>query len=240
MRSEEAFVAGALVKYLGGPEVAVASDGPDPPDFYLTVGLSRSCVEVTRLSPFTFEPDGTLGNRLSQDTFGIRLINDLNESVGALVPDKFSLLVGLWVPVGNATQFRKLLTTWVKQVAVIAKRGLKRTRKLAGSKASVSVIPRRSSGNKIIGYVANTRSSADIGLNARLILEDRILRKSVICSPLPKPIWLALLNDYWLADAETYAIAAREIKVTHCFERIFLISQEGLVSELAVGECDGA
>ena len=81
----------------------------------------------------------------------------------------------------------------------------------------------------------NTDSSADIGLNARLVLEDRIRRKSTICIGLPKPIWLAVLNDYWLADTDTYSAAAREIKVAHCFERIFLVSDEGAVSELTVG-----
>jgi hypothetical protein len=111
---------------------------------------------------------------------------------------------------------------------------LRHEREIEGSKVSISVIPERPSGKKIVGIIANTNTSADIGLNARLVLEDRIYTKSEICSTLPKPIWLAVLNDYWLADADTYAAASRQIKLAHCFERIFLVSIEGSVSEITV------
>jgi hypothetical protein len=96
MRREEAFVCRALVEFLGGPSVASASDCDDPPDIYLTLGGSRIGVEVTRLSQFTLEPDGTLGNRATQDSFGIRLIEDLNTKLGPLLPQNVSLLY--WSP----------------------------------------------------------------------------------------------------------------------------------------------
>jgi hypothetical protein len=236
VRRDEAFVAWALVEFLGGPSVASASDGPDPPDLYLTIGgASRVGVEVTQLSQFTFEPDGTLGNRSTQDSFGLRLVDDLNDSIGPSLPEDLSLLIGLWVPVSNPARFRKLLTAWVTEIAATPEKGWKQERKIDGSRTSVSVIPERPSGKKIVGFVVNTNSSADIGLNARLVLQDGIRRKSSICAGLPKPIWLAVFNDYWLADADTYAAVARELKLTHCFERIFLVSDEGAVTELTVG-----
>ena len=71
MRRDEKFVGDALVAFFGGPSCASVSDGEDPPDLYLTVGVSRVGVEVTQLSQFTFEPDGTLGNRTTQDSFGL-------------------------------------------------------------------------------------------------------------------------------------------------------------------------
>jgi hypothetical protein len=45
---------------------------------------------------------------------------------------------------------------------------------------------------------------------------------------------LPCLNDYWLADADTYAVAGRQLNLSHCFERIFLVSDQGTVNELAV------
>jgi hypothetical protein len=51
-------------------------------------------------------------------------------------------------------------------------KGFKEERELEGSKVSISVIEQRPSGKKIAGFVVNKNSSADIGLNARLILED--------------------------------------------------------------------
>lgn len=235
MRRDEALVGRALVEFFGGPSCASASDGEDPPDLYLTVGASRVGVEVTQLSQFTFEPDGNLGNRATQDFFGLRLLDEINAKIGPSLPDDVSLLVGLWVPVSNAARFRKGLTDWVREVGSAPATGLEQEREIEGSKTSVSVIPERPSGKKIVGFVVNTNSSADISLNARLVLEERIRRKSEICASLLKPIWLAVLNDYWLADAETYAVAGRQLKLAHCFERIFLVSDEGAVSELRVG-----
>jgi hypothetical protein len=136
-------------------------------------------------------------------------------------------LIGLSVPVPNASRFKKTLTEWVAQIAAAPKQGFKEERKLEGSKTSISVIEQRPSGKKIAGFVVNKNSSADIGLNARLILEDRIRTKADICARLPKPIWLAVLNDYWLADADTYAVAGRQLNLSHCFERIFLVSDQG-------------
>src|SRR5437764_5037611 len=99
------------------------SDGEDPPDFYLSVGGSRIGVEVTQLSQFTFESDGTLGNRATQDFFGIRLLNELDAKVGRTLPQDVSLLVGIWVPVSNAARFKKSLIEWVTQIAAAPKQG---------------------------------------------------------------------------------------------------------------------
>jgi hypothetical protein len=237
MRREEAFVCRALVEFLGGPSVASASDGDDPPDIYLTLGGSRIGMEVTRLSQFTLEPDGTLGNRATQDSFGIRLIEDLDTKLGPLLPQNVSLLIGVQVPVLRAAPFRKEVTEWVTQLVASPSLVSKDERNIHGSNVSVSVIAERPSGKKIVGFVLNKHSSADILLNARLVLEERIQTKSTLCEPLARmgPIWLAVLNDYWLADADTYAAACRQLKISHCFERLFLVSDNGAVCELVVG-----
>lgn len=234
MRRDEAFVARSLVGYLGGPSAVSTSEGEDPPDLYLTVAGSRVGVEVTRLSQFTFEPNGTPANRATQDFFGLRLLEELDAKIGPSIPDDISFLVGVEVPVSNASRFRTLLTDWVAEVAAAPLAGAQHERQIEGSKTSISVIPERPTGKKIAGFVVNKNSSPDILLNARLVLEDRIRTKSDLCTLLAKPIWLAVLNDYWLADADTYATASRQLKLGHCFERIFLVSDDGAVSELEV------
>ena len=235
VRRDEAFVGRALVEFFGGPSVVSASDGEDPPDLYLTFAEYSVGVEVTRLSQFTFEPDGTLGNRATQDFFGLRLLEELNAKVGPSLPDDVSLLVGVEVPVPNATRFRKDAIAWVTQVAATAVLGAEHERKIEGSKMSISIFPERPMGKKIAGFVVNKNSSPDIVLNARLVLEDRIRTKTGLCASLKKPVWLAVLNDYWIADADTYAAAAQQLKLDHCFERVFLVSDNGGVSKLAVG-----
>ncbi|MDP9139679.1 MAG: hypothetical protein M3O62_02665 [Pseudomonadota bacterium] len=235
MRPEEAFVGESLIQYLGGPHRASISDGEDPPDLYLNVEGERIGVEVTRLSQFTFEPDGSLGNRVTQDSFALRLIDMLDDQIGPILPGDISLLVGLWVPVEDPRKFRSALTTWVTQVAMTPRDGFKEERIIAGDRVRLSVIPRRSSGKKIVGYVSNRNSSADMGLNARLLLGDRIQTKREACASLPGRLWLALLNDYWLADEGTYAAASRQLQIVHPFERILLVSDRGTVSDLIVG-----
>jgi hypothetical protein len=162
MRREESFVCRALVEFLGGPSVASASDGDDPPDIYLALGDSRIGVEVTRLSQFTLEPDGTLGNRATQDFFGIRLIEDLDAKLGPLLPQCVSLLIGVQVPVLRAAPFRKEVTEWVTQLVASPSLGTKDERNIHGSNVSVSVIAERPSGKKIVSFVLNQHSAADI------------------------------------------------------------------------------
>lgn len=236
MRRDEAFVARALIDYLGGPSVASISDGADPPDLLVKFGTSSVGVEVTRLAQFTFELDGTFGNRATQDFFGLNLIEELNARVGPTLPTNVSLIVSLWMPVSNAARFRKALIDWVSTIATAPEVGLESERVIEGSKVCITVISEHPIGDKIVGCVVNKNSSADIGLNARLLLDDRIKTKSKTCSQLPKPIWLAVLNDYWLADAESYVVACRQLTTPHCFERILLIMDSGKVHELTVGK----
>jgi hypothetical protein len=232
VRHDEEFVGRALVEYFGGPSRASVREGEDPPDLYLAVEGSRVGVEVTQLSQFTFGRDGSFGNRNTQDSFGVRIIEDLNTKLGAVLPADVGLLIGLWVPVPHAQRFRKRLTEWITSIAEAPEKGFKEEREIEGSKVCVSVISERSLGKKITGFVVNNNASADIGLNARLVLQDRVRSKDYICARLPKPIWLAVLNDYWLADPETYTVAARQLRMEHCFGRIFLVSDNGAVNEL--------
>ena len=82
MRRDEEFVGRGLVSFFGGPSKASVSEGENPPDLYFHLDRCRIGVEVTRLSQFTFEPDGTPSNRATQDCFGIRLLNELDADVG--------------------------------------------------------------------------------------------------------------------------------------------------------------
>lgn len=234
MRPDKAFVGSALVEFFGGLSVVSVLEGEDPPDLCLRFCDSRIGVEVTRLSQFTFEPNGALNNRITQDSFGMQLLENIDSKIGSFLPNNISLLVSIEVPVFNASRFKEKLMTWVAKIAVTPVSGAIHEQEIEGSKVSISVVPIRTAGKKITGFVVNKHSSADILLNARLVLEDRICTKSDICKSLSKPIWLALLNDYWLADADTYALAAQQTTLDHCFERIFLVFDNAFVTELSI------
>jgi hypothetical protein len=162
------------------------------------------------------------------------LIEDLNTEIGPLLPAETHLFVGLSVPVRNAARFRKGLTAFARRVAQNPKMGSHEEMEIDGSEASVTVTPQQPSAKKIGGYVANENSSADIGLNCRLILEYRIRTKSAICEKLPQPIWLAMLNDYWITNATSYELEASKLRIEHCFQRLLLVSDRGVVTELKI------
>ena len=78
MRLDEQLVGSCLATYFGGSEKVSVNEGDDPPDIYLNFSDSCIGVEVTQLRPPTIEQGRPLGNRTTQDLFGIRLVNELN------------------------------------------------------------------------------------------------------------------------------------------------------------------
>jgi hypothetical protein len=151
--------------------------------------------------------------------------------MGELVPDGMMLMMIIETPIATPRRFERQLRSWTRDVLRNCKTGHRETRQIEGAKVRIHVTSARPAGKKIVGFIANRNVSADISLNASLLLVDRIRAKSVTCSALKKPVWLVLINDYWLADTHTYTKAAQELHFDHCFEKIFLISDDA-VTEL--------
>jgi hypothetical protein len=235
MRPDEIYAGDRLVDFFNPTTSVTVSEGEDPPDLYLCFSDTRIGVEVTRLSQFTFESNGGLGNRMTQDSYGVRLINELNSELGQILPERLSLFVGLELPVENAAIFKRELKNWISDLISHPVLDARKEREIQGVIVQTHVIPRRSSGKMIVGWVSNNNSSADIGLNAQVILADRIRQKTKICTNLNKPIWLALLNDYFIADIDSYDEAYKHLNLDHCFERIFVIPYRGPVCVLEIG-----
>ena len=80
----------------------------------------------------------------------------------------------------------------------------------------------------------NRSASTDLLENASFILEERIKSKIKKCSTLPRgnPIWLALLNDYFLTDTDTYKLAFECLTLPHQFAKILLVSSDKSVEVL--------
>lgn len=232
MREDEAFVGRSLVCHLGGANRVRLEDGEDPPDLVLVIDGQRVGVEVTRLAQFTVRPDGSLGNRATDDSFGLRVVDDLNSRLGPLLPDDVDVFVHLEMPADSGGRFRTRLFSWIQEIVAAPELGFEAERRIEGAYVRIRVIRRRLSEKRIVGLVGNDHSSPDVGFNARLLLEDRIHTKHDICKDLPGSIWLALFNDYWLADADSYQLAFRALRLQHCFKRIFLVSDNGHVAEL--------
>lgn len=65
--------------------------------------------------------------------------------------------------------------------------------------------------------------------NAAIILADRIEAKEKACTPsnFEGEYWLALLNDYWIANFDIYKAAYKRLKLNHGFEKIIIVNYDG-------------
>ena len=236
LRPDEAFVLDRLVAHFGGPQVATGWEGEDPPDIYLTVTNSTVAVEITQLTPVVLKPDGTVENHLSQDLFGVRLLDDLDKEYR----DKLgadALLVHLRTPVTRPRQFKKSIRRILDSLVSAGR--LPETWQefnVEGEEVGfIRVPPHSDDGKRITGFVENMDSNSNIDANAAVILGNRLEIKERICGGMAwtGKRWLALLNRYWLADEHTYDHAYRGMGFLHGFSKVLLISESGVVHELS-------
>ncbi|MFA6011999.1 MAG: hypothetical protein WC799_18555 [Desulfobacteraceae bacterium] len=82
----------------------------------------------------------------------------------------------------------------------------------------------RPSGKKVVGIIPNQYSSPDILANVMFMLNERINDKVIKCSKIEhRPLWLALLNDYCLAEPDIYELAIKNLSIKHPFDKICLV-----------------
>ena len=152
------------------------------------------------------------------------------------VQTEIDIVLTLYVPVRNARKYKNELYSCLKNfIDKDPKVGDREEIKIAGEKVNVSVVPNHDySQKKIASIIVNKNSDPHILSNAEVILADRIKEKQEKCKKIQQdgPIWLALFNDYWLADHETYAQAIRNISFKHEFKKIFLVLDTGLVHQI--------
>jgi hypothetical protein len=235
LKPDEIFVQNCLLKHLDSSK-ASSWEGEDPPDIYIETGGETIAVEITRLSPVSFATDGGVQNRHSQDYFGLNLCDDLNGQFKDSVPPEVNIILTLHVPIENTRKYKKEIYSYIEHILASGiKVGDRTEKKIAGSLIKTVVVPRHDHAQKRIGgVIVNNNSSAHILSNAEVILADRISVKVEKCKKINHEgsLWLALFNDYWLADHNTYSRALKNIHVHHNFDKIFVVSDQGLVNKL--------
>lgn len=198
----------------------------DPPDLYLQFKGTTIAVEVTRLSPVSFDEKGVAQNRSTQDNFGLNVCDELNELLSKNIQSDIDLILELYVPVSDPRKYKKELLAYLRTlIGQEIEVGNRLETYLSGEKVSVLVLPHRDRQKRIAGLVFNKNASPLIQVNAQVILADRISDKVKKCAKIKfdGPLWLALLNDYFLSDKNTYIQAIQSIETAHNFDRIYLI-----------------
>lgn len=232
LRHDEKFCIDAVVAAVGGKW----SEGEDPPDAYLNIGNDNIAVELSTLTQHVKDHNGGSIPRLSEDTAAIRVCNELDEELKSKVPAGRTVLLILSAPIHSARKLKpKLGEKIMALVETAGEADVTVKREILGNVITIHHFPEdRPSGKKIVGVVQNEKSDANILANAKAILENRIAIKAQKCSSLVTsgPVWLALFNDYWLADIGTYKQAMVQISTEHPFEKILIVSGNRSVTVL--------
>jgi hypothetical protein len=236
LRPEEKFVLTQIVDYLGGDRFAEVMEGEDPPDAYLITNNKKHLLEITQLSPIITKKDGTIESRLTQDIFGLRLLNEIESEFGKRIPINRSLYIHLKLPVPKPTRFKSQLRKTVQQLLDNDNWPQDwKVLRVDGEQVYIKIIQNDLTNPKrVISSVVSSNSSADILATAKAILNDRLEAKNKRCKELSfqGPKWLGLLNQYCLADIYIYQLALNESEIKHEFEKIFFVQDTGEVALL--------
>jgi len=220
LREDEVFVIESLCSKYGG----TYRTGEDPPDAYMSLNDNEIAVEISTLTQHVVDRSGKHVPRLSQDTGVLRLCNELDKELKSSVPPGVYVLVIISSPINKIRQTKADLINKIKEIAK-KEAPISQVFKTNENKAEIKTfLGERPSGKKIIGAVPNQNSSPDILGNVIYILRERIKDKVAKCQNIAhRPLWLALFNDYWLAEPDTYKLAMEKLFIEHSFDRICLI-----------------
>jgi hypothetical protein len=231
MRRDEEFVLNALATAYA----ASWKPGQDPPDGYLILPSQTIAVEVSTLTQHVF--DGSSARpRLSDDAPAIRLANELDDELSKSIPANRNVMLLLSSPIAELRKTKAALSPLIVSLVAQSSRGRVRQKvNIRGNKIEVYVD--ESDGaerKKVVAAIMNRFSDSRIEKNTTYILEERIADKATKCSRISfdGAIWLALLNDYFLTDIDTYRHAMKTISVEHPFERVLVVSVNGTVETL--------
>jgi len=220
LREDEKFVIEALCASYGG----TWRIGEDPPDAYMSLTDSEVAVEISILTQHVVSESGKPVPRLSQDTGVLRLCDEINEELKTDIPSRVYVLLTISSPLNKIRQTKTDLINEIKRMAQ-KKAPNRQVLEINQNKVEIQLIlGDRPFGKKVVGMVPNQNSSSDILANVLYILSERINDKVTKCRNIVhRPLWLALFNDYWLADPATYELAMKKLSVAYPFDKICLV-----------------
>lgn len=237
MKPDEEFAAEALVAFLGGPRYALVHEvEKDPPDFILDYQGATIGVEVTQLRTFVLDEEGKLSNRTTQDEFGLRLIEKIEATVGNAIPYDRSILLTLRLPIPSPKKFERELTEWLTSNAGTLDVGSSREVTIQAHRVGIFCHSPKPAGPRLSGMITAENAIPNIRDSVRVMLSDRVREKAEKCAELSRPVWLLLINAYPLADGSDVAAIAKEMALTHPFERILVVSSKGNVTAIEFSE----
>ncbi len=222
LRPIERFVMESLcMKYGGNFRI-----GEDPPDAYLSLNGKDIAVEISILTQHVVNESGEPLPRLSQDAGALSLCDEIDQEIKREIPFGIYVILTIQSPINKKRQTKVAVIRKIKEI-VQQKEMLTDDLKIYGNNIKINLeLGERLSGKKVIGMVYNQNSNPVIMQNILFILSERINSKinkckNVVC----KPLWLALFNDYCLAELDDYQDAMDKLPIMHIFDKICLVME---------------
>ena len=209
------------------------TEGENPPDGYITVDRKRIAIEVSRLVEHVSSENGETQSRLSTDVPAQTMAGEIEAEIAESIPEGTHIFLIIGSPVNNIRKTRQELQRAI--VKMIESDENTKDIELCRNNVSINIYrgwPANES--KISSAIANRYSSSNITQNVEAILADRIATKTLRQNRQSKPdeYWLALFNDYWIADAESYRVAYDKLQIPHDFDQIVIVDGYGRTSSL--------
>jgi hypothetical protein len=229
VRDDEVLVPEAVATWSGGRW----REGENPPDAYIDLGDRSVALEVTRLSPYSVGPDGKRHNRVTQDEWSLRLVEWLNEQLAPSLQGHPGILISVTVPIQGVKRARSEMRSWLQRMAPLLDHKWQHMPYFEGAIEARRLAEPRPSGRKVVGLVWNSGADPFIARNAEELVRDRVREKEHRLHDFPGERWLGLLNDYWLAGAETYSAVMDELNQPHGFSAVLLVERPRRVTVLS-------
>lgn len=234
MRESEEFVRGKLEEFLG-TELKI---GEDPPDYYVKHDEKIIPLEVTQLTPITFDVDGNPINRTGQDIPRLNICDALNEEHGHLLPAERRLILRILMPTKDPHLFHKGLERELPGMIQVlgSELNVEKSISVEGVPIMFQIMRRPSRKYKAIACtVQNLMASTDLMKNASVMLRERVMAKDNSMDGFFSmgSVWLALYNRDILLDNDEYQVAYDTLNLNHRFERVYLVKSNGEILELS-------
>jgi len=221
LRPDEEYVLKVLAKEFGGEY----EPGEDPPDGYLMLPNRRVAVEVSRLIENVTNQASETYPRLKDDASSEKMVSELDAYFSGKFPEGLSVFLMLNVPLKNIRKTKQHLIGELEKFAHSSGEDYETT--ICGNHISISRL--KSQKCSVGAGYANRFSSSNITENVSSILENRISAKNrkMRQGCAADEYWLALLNHYWVARADSYRVAYQSLELRHEFDKVFVISEYG-------------
>jgi hypothetical protein len=213
---------------------ATWEEGSDPPDAHLMVAGKRVAVDIATLKRRGTGQDNASKPRLRFDKAATRVIERLQATLGATVPDGMTVLLTITAPILVPSKTAASLEDKIQ--TLLARRSPGRDGKdtIHGNRVRIRFLRHESErAPKMIGFVHNSDSDPLVLLNmTRELLELISTERGRPAPALADDRWLVLISAVGFSCLEPYRYIYSQLRMATGFQKILMVFGDGRVGML--------